>query len=334
MSTLGKVLAVFNVLAAIAFLALAAMDYSKRQGWAHAHFRSEVAIHGLPLDMADDTGRLPGRPIADQLGKDARADLFRGQGEPVATQVDEVRGVVNAFENELQQAPDINAKRAVLTVRLLPLQTRGDQRDQLIRDLRGLRDQAGVEKLVEQFKGIANKAIDPAASGGKRDPAERRRAIADFLYNYDSSQPWHARVQTVVGLAEYAAAADRQYGNLRDMAQRLRAIIADEQTTFVREYQAELPKLQTLADRLKAVEGKLTERQELVQKHTALRNARQAEAEDLQKKLDAERQAVAEETTKLAAVQQQLFALQQDFAKAQATNQRLETELRGKETEK
>jgi DNA repair exonuclease SbcCD ATPase subunit len=118
------------------------------------------------------------------------------------------------------------------------------------------------------------------------------------------------------------------------MAQRLRAIIADEQTTFVREYQAELPKLQTLADRLKAVEGKLTERQELVQKHTALRNARQAEAEDLQKKLDAERQAVAEETTKLAAVQQQLFALQQDFAKAQATNQRLEGELRGKETEK
>jgi chromosome segregation ATPase len=200
--------------------------------------------------------------------------------------------------------------------------------------LRNLKTDADVQKLAGQLEAIANKAIAPEQNGGKRGLEERRRAIADFLYNFDATAGWHARVQTVVGLEHYVGAADRQYGNLRDMAQRLRGIIADEQAAFVREYQAEIPKLQGLAEQLKAVQAKLTEQQELVQRLTVQRNARQTEAAEYQTQIATARQKVADETAKLHGLQKQLFDLQQEFAKAQATNERLEQELRGRETTK
>jgi chromosome segregation ATPase len=71
-----------------------------------------------------------------------------------------------------------------------------------------------------------------------------------------------------------------------------------------------------------------------VQKHTVLRNARQAEVAEYQKQIAAAQQTVAKETTELHNLEQQLFSLQQEFAKAQATNEKLEQELRGKETGK
>jgi hypothetical protein len=335
MATFGKVLAVFNVLAAIAFLTLSAMDYNKRQGWSYAHFRSELAVHGLPVDATDDTGHLPGRPVAPLVTAKMQDDLFRSVGgSPVSTQVDAVKQTVKSFDDQLAAAPDLAKKRDILAARLLPLQTRGDLRDQMIHDLRNLKTEADVQKLSDQLKAIADKAIDPQANGGKRDLEERRRAIADFLYNYDPTSEWHARVQTVVGLEQYAAAADRQYANLRDMAQRLRGMMADDQATFVGAYEAEKPKLHLLADRLKAFQAKLAERQELVQSHTVLRNARMAEVDDLQKQIAAAQQTVAKERASLQGLQDQLFALQQEFAKDQATNGRLERELRSKEAEK
>src|SRR5947209_4543633 len=130
MSLFGKILAVFNVLAAIAFLVFAAMDYYKRQSWAYSHFRHQLAVSGLPIDPTDDTGRLPGRSISDQFGRDARKEMF-GAPEGPKTQEDEVNGTVAAMKQGVDAAGDLNAKRAILAEHLLPELPRAEDRDEV-----------------------------------------------------------------------------------------------------------------------------------------------------------------------------------------------------------
>ena len=66
----------------LAFLALAGMTYSKRQNWSYSHFRHQLAIHGLPVTDDEDTWRLPGRTIADDLSVATLTDMFPGGGAP------------------------------------------------------------------------------------------------------------------------------------------------------------------------------------------------------------------------------------------------------------
>jgi hypothetical protein len=326
MATLGKVLAVFNVLAAIGFLVVAGMDYNRRQSWAYSHYLHQLAVSGLPLDKDDDTGRLPGRTISEQFGKDATKVLF-GTAEGPKTQGEEVGATIAAFKNGVNAAPALKAKQAFVAEHLLPELGRAEERDDVIRELLTVKDQAGIDTLVARFEAIGNRVTN-----GDRET--RRRAIADFLYNFQYTDDWHKRVQAVIGLEQYVAAAERQTVRLLDMVARDRRVIAEEQAAFVAQYQAALPELTVLAAKLKALDDKLTEQKDLVQKHTALRNARKTEVMTLSNQLAAEKQTEAKERGALAAVQQELFAVQQDIAKAQERNQQLERDLRQKETEK
>jgi hypothetical protein len=326
MAILGKVLAVFNVLAAIGFLVVAGMDYNKRQSWAFSHYMHQLAVNGLPLDKDDDTGRLPGRTVAEQFGKDASKILFKDPNGP-KTQVDEVNGTVAAFKAGVNNAADINTKRDAIARSLLPELGSAEERDESIRELQALKDQAGVDALVARFDMIAARTT-------KGDRETRRRAIADFLYAFAYTDNRQQRVQSVIGLDQYVTAADRQAGRLRDMIARDRRTIAEHQAAFVAQYQSALPELTVLAEKLQALDAKLVEQKDLVQKHTALRNARKTEVMTLGNQLTEEKQKAAKELAALEAVQRELFAVQQDWAKAQARNQQLESELRAKETEK
>jgi hypothetical protein len=328
MSTFGKVLAVFNVLAAIGFVFVAAKDYYGRQSWAYSHFRHELAIHGLPVDDKDDSWRLPGNPISESFGADARKDLF-GTADGPKTQVDEVIGTVAAFRNGVNSAADIGAKRDLIAKYLLPQLTRADERDQVIRELQNLKDQAGVDALVGRFDAMATRATNLNV-----DRETRRRAIADFLYNFEYSDQRHARVQKVIGLDQYVAAAERQTGRLQEMIARNKSVVAHEQAAFVTQYQAVLPELTALSARLEALEARLVEQKDLVQRHTADRNARQTEVTNLTNELNAEKQTEAREVASLAAIERELFAVQQDVAKARAKTEQLERDLRTKETAK
>ncbi|HEX4588978.1 MAG TPA: hypothetical protein VH120_03555 [Gemmataceae bacterium] len=328
MATFGKVLAVFNVLAAIGFLVIAAMDYNKRQSWAYSHFRHQLAVYGLPVDPQDDTWRLPGRSISDQFGRDARKDVFSDPNGP-KTQEEEVAGTAAAFKTAVNSTPDINAKRVLIAEHLLPELSTAEERDTVIRELQSLRDDDGVNNLVARFDLIASRATNP-----KADRETRRRAIADFLYNFEYSDDRHKRVQAVVGLEQYVAAAERQAVRLTDMIARDRRVIADEQTAFVTQYNAALPELTVLADQLQALDVKLAEQKDLVQKHTALRNARKTEVMTLSNQLAEEKQKAAQEFAALASLQRELFAVQQSVAEAQAKNQQLERDLRTKESGK
>src|SRR5437588_8863191 len=137
MGLFGKVLAVFNVLAALAFVAVAAGDYSARQQWSYSHFRHQLAVHGLPVANGDDSWRLPGRSIANDLTPTTLQQVFQSAGgNPSKNQVDEVQSLLRQVKGEVDVAADLKAKRDALARYLIPLTTRGDERDEVIRRLR------------------------------------------------------------------------------------------------------------------------------------------------------------------------------------------------------
>ena len=105
--------------------------------------------------------------------------------------------------------------------------------------LNGKLNDQEVATLTEDLKGYFDRAVSPQKpTGEERDTDDRRRSIADLLYNLDATPEGRTRTQTVVGMVHYINAADRQYANLRTMSDRLRAAIAAEQKTFIGAYQA------------------------------------------------------------------------------------------------
>ena len=205
--------------------------------------------------------------------------------------------------------------------------TQSEERDEAIQKLQAVKDEAGIGNLVSQLDAIAARTT-------KGDRETRRRAIGDFIYNFDYTNDWHKYAQSVLGLEQYVAAAERQTLRLQDMIARDRRVISQQQAAFVAVYQSNLPELTLLADKLQALDAKLTEQKDLVQKHTALRNARMAEVTTLNNQLSEEKQKAAKEFAALEAIQRELFSVQQDWFRAQEKNQLLERELRTKETEK
>ena len=62
MSGFGKLLAVLNVLAAIAFVVFAGMDWGQRQRWAYAAYLHDVIVDGLPIDDKERMASMLQRP--------------------------------------------------------------------------------------------------------------------------------------------------------------------------------------------------------------------------------------------------------------------------------
>jgi chromosome segregation ATPase len=339
MSLFGKILAIFNVLAAIAFLSVTVADYSKRTQWSYSHFRHQVLLHGLPVNGDENSWRLPGRSIKSDLTANTLNDMFNGVMPPynapaVRTQVEELDALQGMIKNELQAAGSVQDKVAVLAKYLIPIQTTGEDRAAVIEQLRAAKDDAAVEALTQKLLGTIQAAGSDVRNDRKRDLQARRESIADLLYNILPTREWHSRVQTVVGLEQYTAAANRQADRLQHMAQRLKDAIADERSKFVKEYLTLLPELDNLNKDLKRYEAKLEEQKAQLNRYTTMKNARAAEVAELQQQIQAASRTVANETQTLHALQERLFAAQRALADAQAENLRLEQTIRATESGK
>ena len=130
MSLFGKILAIFNVLAAIAFFSIGAMDYSQRTQWTYSHFRHQFALHGLPVSDDENSWRLAGRTIKSDLTQNTLDDLFRSVGgNPSKSQIDEVEKAKATVQAEIGQAQDLASRKAALTKFLVPLQQTGADRE-------------------------------------------------------------------------------------------------------------------------------------------------------------------------------------------------------------
>lgn len=339
MGLFGKILAVFNVLAAMAFLGIIAADYSQRSQWSYSHFRHQIALHGLPVNGDESNWRLPGRTIKSDLTTNSLNDIFANvlppyAGNPVKTQLDELTNLQASIKRDLDAATTVKDRADILAKYLVPLQTSGDEREKVIDQLRAAKDDAAIIALAQKLEDAFKEAGSEVRNERKRDLLSRRQSIADLLYNIMPGREWHSRVQTVVGIEQYTAAADRQAERLTQMSQRLRDAIVDERTKFVKQYLSLVPELDNLNKDLKRYEAKLEEQKTLLNRYTTMKNARSAEVAELNQKIQATAQEVAAETASLHALQQRLFAAQRTLADAQAENQRLEREIRSQETTK
>ena len=79
MSLIGKLLAILNVLAAVAFVVIAGMDWQQRERWAYTVFRHDLFVDGLPIDDKENGPDLQPR-VDEAHGAVARTTFSRAGG--------------------------------------------------------------------------------------------------------------------------------------------------------------------------------------------------------------------------------------------------------------
>lgn len=336
MSLFGKVLTILNALAAIAFLVLAGMDYRARNDWAYAVFRHELAIHGLPLDDRDDSWR-PGRPIVKDVSEKTLTDLFSKAGsfdKNVKTQLAAVSYAKNQALQYIDAGADDKQKRQLVANVWLPLLKHSSLRDNArnaindpkitIEQLRG-----NIEALFQEVADELNKPQKDRATA-----EVRRMKVADLLYNfYPGDDPQlRERCLATVGLEAYVGAADRQATNLFGMINNLELAMREQSAAFARQYQDLLPKLVLLNDQLKADRARLDQQKKILEQSNILYQARKAERDDLLEQIRRQSDLATAETVSLGTLQQRLFDLQREIAAARESNEKLEKQIRTKET--
>ncbi|MBX7102535.1 MAG: hypothetical protein K1X57_00535 [Gemmataceae bacterium] len=327
MSLFGKVLTILNALAAVAFLVIAGMDYSARNQWSYSVFRHDLAMRGLPLDNKDDSWR-PGRAIVKDVNAKTMDDLFRNAGgAPVKTQLEAVQQAKATATQFVEGAGDDAKKRAAAAAVWLPLIPHSHQRDNARKLI--------AEKPAGELAGIVGSLFDAVAAEIESDKSVefKRMKVADLLYNFNPGldPAFRERAQAVLGLDEYSKAADRQASNLYGQIGLLELRMKEESAIFARQMQDLQPKLVLLNDQLKADKLRLDQQKKLLEKHTLLFTARKAERDELAESLRKAGATADAETAQLAAVQQQLFAIQREIAAAREQNSKLESQIRTKE---
>ena len=121
MGLAGKILAIFNVLAAIGFLTVAIMDYGKQHAWATLLFQEQILREGMPVDetVLDENGEV----IAKKIGAYSQQQLV-STGKAVTTQVAEVKdrqaAVQSAIGAKEIAGTEFNIEIAPVTVELAP----------------------------------------------------------------------------------------------------------------------------------------------------------------------------------------------------------------------
>jgi len=172
MTLLGKILAILNVLAALAFGVLLLLDYGKRQQWSYAVFLYDVRLQGLPLEQDNLDPSIPrDRVLSRHLDEQTLKTVFAGAGEPVKTLEEEVQKLQGRLSADVEAAvPDVAAKfgakdddkRNGLRYVLLPLARTGPQIDALeekIKNSKGPALDALVQEAVRRH--ILNDLLDP-----------------------------------------------------------------------------------------------------------------------------------------------------------------------------
>jgi hypothetical protein len=328
MSTLTKVLAVLNVFAAIAFVALAAAAWGKRNAWSYAVFRHDLLINGLPVD--DRQTNVDGVPVASLIGSQTLQEIFGGAGEPVRTQADAAQ---KRLESLRQGIGEDAAGRQKLARILIPLQRTRGERDAVRRQLLDPKvktaDLLGPDGPLERAFRAAVQGKD--SQGKDLDAEQRRREVAHVLLNSDDQPQAMQWAIAVCGLDAYTRAADSQAQALSDMTQSVRTDLANRRADFALAHKNRVMGIELHADQLADLQGQLQHQQGLTAKHQALVTAREADVADITKQLADTRKAVQEALKKQGEMEKHLFDTQRELGTTSEMNQKLEQEIRSLE---
>lgn len=324
----AKFLAVMNVLAAGAFIYIAGLDWQKRTDWAYEVFRRELAIHGLPVNEVDASWRVD-RPIQQDLGRGTIDDLFKNAGKHrVYSQMEEVKRVQEELKKEIDGLPD-DQKRNRLRQIILDQATTMDQR---LEAARPLTDEAPLDVYWAAFNKLFT---DVGKLANPDDPSYSltlaRAAIAHLLYNVSSEPGEHQRALVVVGLRPYCNEAEQQANNLREMANRVRAIMVDDRALFEAEHGRLVQRILSLGEAIEQLQGELAYKKDLRERSQVELNKRKDDRDRLEKEVGVakvDRQGALDKQGDLEAG---LFKINAELGLIKEQTETLERELRGLE---
>jgi hypothetical protein len=352
MSVFGYFVAGLNIIAAGAFLYLAAMDYSVRQAWAYTLYRYELAQNGMPVDKTETDEH--GQPKYLNMSDALRAEL--AGDENILTQED----ALEARRREIQaKIDDSNIKSSLGDPRvagekvpkyvevLLPLARNAREREYLYVQL----PQKDPAKFAQQF----NEHFDRAK--GQKDRDEKRRAISQLLValvdvlptedeknqrraeankppaqrSDPTANPTYQRMLNIVGTEAAAAAADEQAHVLIDMAAEVKVDRDWARFRFADAHDGRLRGLEDLDKDFLIAKDQLEEKQAAAKRAEELADA-QKKLHDKYVALLAEQQdKTAELLTRLARIQEELFIVRVELRDANRKNQELEQQIRSSE---
>ena len=203
-----------------------------------------------------------------------------------------------------------------------------------------LRWRGGPPLLTAHFEDAAA----PVAKDGPDSFGGKARKIAHLLYHIDANrhlsivpadvtdrQSWHQRVAWVVGLPMYVQVAEAQASEYAESAQRLIALITDEETAFKDQYNELVQRIRVLHSRSETVKAELEAQKEITKENTGLKDARLTERDNLLKEKAATETKAKEALDRLRDTQGRLFNIQRDLRNAQEAILALEKELRRRE---
>jgi hypothetical protein len=168
MSTLGKVLAILNVLMAAAFVYLVIQVRDKQRQWAYAALRHEATLDGLPVDEQERDprdGHLRIDVVTERLSRDLGVS-------PVKTQVEEVRNVQRNLQARVEGEEEANKVKSLARI-LLPLSPNAVRHEGLAKLA------AGRDLSPQELAAVFDRAL--AETTSETDPEKRSKVVSDLL---------------------------------------------------------------------------------------------------------------------------------------------------------
>jgi len=304
MSIAGKILAVFNVLAALAaFIYFLPTAWGTRQSWAYAFYRHDLVLDGLPLDK--DEKDTEGYLLVDKMSDTTRKQVFQNAGTPVNTQMDEIDKV----RNDLQQA-----QPARLAEILANMARSGPERD----DVKAKPPEDPIKAIFEE--------VDKA-----KDPASKRAAIARVLFNVYDDQQKEKRLPVIIGLKEFAREVNQEADAVLGMTARVRRAMQRDLASFEASYPKLIKDIQIIAEKIEDTKKQLEVQEQLSKSHNSLVMKRTQDVSEIKKSIfDAKlaaRRALETNTNE----QKLLHQAEAEVGKRAKENEDLEKEIRRKE---
>jgi hypothetical protein len=342
MGLLGKTLAIFNVLAAIGFLVVAVMDYGKQRAWSTLVFQQDLLLNGLPLD--DTEKDADGDVISQKIGAFTLQQLMTG-GQPVTTQLAEVKQRQTALQGAITQAGGEPEQRQKLGEILLPLATTYGEREELKRriatePLDQLMGDEGPFKAAfrEASEGKTAETIQqPGAVAGApavRQVGEdlRKQAIAHLLYNLgDKPETYDQRLQGVIGVKAFLAEVTNQVAVSKELVDAYEHAIHDESHPFEMKDRHLISQIVSFAQRLQEQREILQKQEFNRDQHKTLVNKRQQDITEMQAKIDGEQKILNDQLARQKFLEDALAKANQEATQTSAANKALEQQIRSRE---
>jgi hypothetical protein len=348
MTIFGKVLIIFNVLAATVFVYVASVDWAARYKWAYAVYRDDLALKGLPLDGREED-HLYNIPLEDKLGDGTLKQIFSSFGPPVRTQVEEVEKLKARVMEELNAAGDEPAKRKKWIEILSPLANNLIERDAIL--ARASDPKVTWSDLERDLSDLFAEAQRPDADDGKTPPPpsvarplliqmlprDRRRAIAHLLFNIHpkndeaSVEADHLRLQVVIGLNAFTEEAKHQGEAMRAMVDQADLLILGDRAGFEVDHKLGIDELRDRYETIGVRRLELQAQQKLRDDHAKLKEDREKDVVKAKDDVQKARKATSATLQVQAREENVLFKAQRFVGEAKELNEKLERQIKALE---